>query len=77
MKQMIECGTCGYPLLPEERTGMVEVNGKALNPWKGLTDEDVYSIIEDNVPPKLNNLFDMAKWVSEVVEAKLKEKNHG
>jgi hypothetical protein len=40
VKQMLECGTCGYPLLPEERTGMVEVNGKAVNPWKGLTDAE-------------------------------------
>ena len=33
-----ECGTCGYPLLPEERTGLVEVNGKMVKPWVGLTD---------------------------------------
>lgn len=43
--------------------------------WVGLTDEDIYQVIEENIPPQLNTLFDMAKWVSGVVEAKLKEKN--
>ena len=43
--------------------------------WVGLTDEDIYKVIEENIPPQLNTLFDMAKWVSGVVEAKLKEKN--
>jgi hypothetical protein len=45
--------------------------------WVGLTDEDIYQVIEENIPPQLNTLFDMAKWVSGVVEAKLKEKNSG
>lgn len=44
--------------------------------WVGLTDEDIYSIIEDNVPPKLNSLFGMAEWISRIVEAKLKEMNN-
>jgi hypothetical protein len=43
--------------------------------WQGLTDEDIYSIIENNVPPKLTSLFEMAGWVTKVVEARLKEKN--
>jgi hypothetical protein len=43
--------------------------------WVGLTEEDIYQVIEENIPPQLNTLFDMAKWVSGVVEAKLKEKN--
>jgi hypothetical protein len=43
--------------------------------WQGLTDEDIYSIIESNVPPKLTSLFEMAEWVAKAVEAKLKEKN--
>jgi hypothetical protein len=44
--------------------------------WQGLTDEDIYSIIESNVPPKqLTSIFEMAEWVAKVVEAKLKEKN--
>lgn len=45
--------------------------------WKGLTDEDIYSIIESNDPPKLTSLFEMAEWVARVVEARLKEKNGG
>jgi hypothetical protein len=45
--------------------------------WVGLTDEDIYKVIEENIPPQLNTLFDMAKWVGGVIEAKLKEKNHG
>jgi hypothetical protein len=44
--------------------------------WVGLTDEDIYSIIESNVPPKLTSLFDMAAWMAKVVEARLKEKNN-
>jgi hypothetical protein len=43
--------------------------------WVDLTEEDIYQVIEENIPPQLNTLFDMAKWVSGVVEAKLKEKN--
>jgi hypothetical protein len=43
--------------------------------WVGLTDEDIYSIIESNDPPKLTSLFEMTAWLSSVVEAKLKEKN--
>ena len=43
--------------------------------WVGLTDEDIYKVIEENIPPQLNTLFDMAKWVGGVIEAKLKEKN--
>jgi hypothetical protein len=51
------------------------VNRMAQREWVGLTDEDIYKVIEENIPPQLNTLFDMAKWVGEVIEAKLKEKN--
>jgi len=27
---MIECGTCGYPLTPEERTTLIEHNGRMI-----------------------------------------------
>jgi hypothetical protein len=32
MKQLIECSTCGYPLTPEEREGLVEIDGKMCKP---------------------------------------------
>jgi hypothetical protein len=32
MKQLIECSTCGYPLTPGERTGLVEIDGKMCKP---------------------------------------------
>jgi hypothetical protein len=51
------------------------VNRMAQREWVGLTDEDIYKVIEENIPPQLNTLFDMAKWVGGVIEAKLKEKN--
>lgn len=41
MSNMIECGTCGYPLTPEERTGLVERNGRVVKPWQSLTDEEM------------------------------------
>jgi hypothetical protein len=30
MSNMIECGTCGYPLTPEERTTLIEHNGRMI-----------------------------------------------
>ena len=41
MSNMIECGTCGYPLTPEERTGLMEHNGRVVKPWQSLTDEEI------------------------------------
>lgn len=32
MSNMIECGTCGYPLTPEERTFLIERNGRMVSP---------------------------------------------
>lgn len=40
MSNMIKCGTCGYPLTPEERTSLVEHNGRMVKPWQGLTAEE-------------------------------------
>lgn len=34
MSNVIECGTCGYPLTPEERTGLVEHNGRMVLPFE-------------------------------------------
>jgi hypothetical protein len=41
MERLIECDTCGYPLTPEEREGLVEINGKMCKPRKPLTDEEI------------------------------------
>ena len=32
MKNLIQCGTCGYPLTPEERGGLIEVYGVMVKP---------------------------------------------
>ena len=53
----------------------VDGTAKREREWVGLTDEDIYKVIEKNIPPQLNTLFDMVKWVGGVIEAKLKEKN--
>ncbi len=62
---------------PDRIADLLEEAADALEKreWVGLTDEDIYRVIEENIPPQLNTLFDMAKWVSGVVEAKLKENN--
>ncbi len=67
MSNMIECGTCGYPLTPEERTNLVEYNGRMVKPWQGLTDEERAEF--DNWA--LNGAMGFVY----AIEAKLKEKN--
>jgi hypothetical protein len=32
MTNLINCGTCGYPLTPEERTSLIERNGVMVKP---------------------------------------------
>jgi hypothetical protein len=32
LSNLIPCGTCGYPLAPEERTTLVEQNGVMVKP---------------------------------------------
>ena len=66
MSNMIECGTCGYPLTPEERTGLVERNGRMVKPWKGLTGEEAAACWSTSA---------VETWKS--FEAALKEKNNG
>lgn len=39
MTNLIGCATCGYPLAPEERTTLVQINDKMYKPWVSLTDE--------------------------------------
>lgn len=62
---MKECGTCGYPLLPEERTSLVEINGKMTKPWVGLTDEDLQAMF----------LNDDGIRIARYIETRIKEKN--
>jgi hypothetical protein len=50
MKQLIECSTCGYPLTPEEREGLVEIDGKMCKPRKPLTDDEISSLISTSPP---------------------------
>ena len=48
MKNLINCGTCGYPLTPEERTTLVEKDGVMVKPapvqepvaWRAWFDAD-------------------------------------
>jgi hypothetical protein len=47
MKILIECDTCGYSLLPEEREGLVEIDGKMCKPRKPLTDDELTKLITD------------------------------
>ena len=56
MKQLIECSTCGYPLTPEEREGLVEIDGKMCKPpqRKPLTDDEIGKIAvnsQDGISP--------------------------
>jgi hypothetical protein len=47
MKTLIECSTCGYPLLPEERSGLVEIDGKMCKPNTPLSDEEIVKVYDD------------------------------
>lgn len=47
MKTVIECGTCGYPLLPEEQGGLVEIDGKMCKPKEPLSDEEIVKVYDD------------------------------
>jgi hypothetical protein len=46
MKTVIECSTCGYPLTPEEREGLVEIDGKMCKPIEPLTDEEIDKVTD-------------------------------
>ena len=88
MSNMIECGTCGYPLTPEERTNLVEYNGRMVKPWQSLTDEEAFNAFGfssrpidfmERVTQEMRDTHREAKKdvLSKVraIEAKLKEKN--
>lgn len=68
-RKMIECATCGYPLLQEERTSLQEVKGKMVKPWVSLTDDEIPTF--DYAAPQ----FLAEKKFAHAIEAKLKEKN--
>ena len=68
IRRLKECGTCGYPLLPEERIGLIEVVGIMVKPWINLTDEEVAEAVGSPIDEVY--LTDFRK-----VESKLKEKN--
>lgn len=69
MSNMIECGTCGYPLTPEERTSLVEHNGRMVKLWQSLTDEEINA--EATSEEQAHGFIQGALWA----ESKLKEKN--
>lgn len=55
MKQLIECSTCGYPLLPEERANLVEIDGKMCKPVADHSERDLDMV---TAPPQLKPLTD-------------------
>lgn len=78
-RDMIECGTCGYPLLPEERRSLTESNGKMVKSWVGLSYRDVMGIFEHWDFNRNSSLVEFNRLelceLFELVETKLKEKN--
>ena len=70
---LTQCATCGYPLTEDERTGLVEINGKMHKPWVGLTDEEIKDIIG---PWAKTPIRGYTRALFARIEAKLKEKNH-
>jgi hypothetical protein len=71
-----DCSKEAYQINPRRYIYRALYTAPPQREWQGLTDEDIYSIIENSVPPKLTSLFEMAEWVAKVVEARLKEKNN-
>lgn len=67
-KNLIECGTCGYPLTPEERSSLVEHRGRMVKEWISLTDEEMKQTCYETWS------FD-PYVIARSIEAKLKEKN--
>ena len=72
-----ECGTCGYPLLPEERTGLVEVNGKMIKQFVSLDEWDTSRVIDSFRARSTNHvkLETALRGLIKDVEQKLKERN--
>ncbi len=68
MKQTIDCDTCGYPLLPEEREGLVEINGRLCKPRTPLRDAEIFSILR-NIDPEMKRLNPGMKALVQEIEA--------
>lgn len=66
MSTLIECGTCGYPLTPEEREGLVEIDGKMCKPRKPLTDAFLEELAEKHVT---DCYFDTLTYAREIERA--------
>lgn len=91
MSNLINCGTCGYPLAPEERTTLVEKDGVMVKPARelvGLTDEDLIECerLADirhrkhmgSIRGQQLSSADQFLWhYARAIEAKLREKNGG
>jgi hypothetical protein len=63
MEQIIECSTCGYPLLPEERAGLVEIDGKMCKPVADHSERDLDMVTAPPQPQPLTDeeIFSMLK----------------
>ena len=89
MTNLINCGTCGYPLTPEERTSLIERDGVMVKP---APVQDVSLIDEGKTAAQrkwvgltddeLSEVYNQADWdtvngweYERAIEAKLKERN--
>lgn len=86
MTNLINCGTCGYPLAPEERTTLVEKDGVMVKPareWVGLSDEEMRQLEKEFNAERVRTsdeeyliIYPGDYWAwQRAIEAKLREKN--
>jgi hypothetical protein len=70
ISNLINCGTCGYPLAPEERTSLIERDGVMVKPapvqepvaWMFEDDEDNGHKTFRQTPPSPEVVAYLAKW---------------
>ena len=70
ISNLINCGTCGYPLAPEERTSLIERDGVMVKPapvqepvaWMFEDDEDNGHKTFIQTPPSPEVVAYLAKW---------------
>jgi hypothetical protein len=81
MSNLINCGTCGYPLTPEERSTLVERDGVMMKPAPVHPDSDRIDWLTNN-PVDALDLFghvkgaEAVRWIrQEIDKIRLKEKN--
>jgi hypothetical protein len=73
MTNLINCGTCGYPLTPEERTSLIERNGVMVKPAPMTTERALDLALE--ALELANSLIDgyylpkEKAWLPEIEEA--------